>query len=152
MAKRFLGRARRLSLEEQLVRIKQRWGSTWSVTRDSGAIVATGRVRPDAISREYKVRIRFSGKYPAVTVVDPPLVQLAVGERVPHTYDNRHLCLYHPDYQEWSGDKHIADTIVPWVSEWLCFYELWLACGEWFGGGEHPKRKTPYRKGAGDWS
>jgi len=148
MAKRFAGRTRYLSLEEQLVRLKQRWGSTWSVIRDSGAIVATGRMKPDAICREYKVRIRYSGTYPVVTVVDPPLVQLPTGERLPHTYDNRQVCLYHPDYQEWSRDKSIADTIVPWVSEWLYFYELWLACGEWLGGGVHPRRKTPYRKGA----
>ncbi|MDY0295864.1 MAG: hypothetical protein RB296_00975 [Acidobacteriota bacterium] len=31
----------------------------------------------------------------------------------------------------------IAKTIVPWASEWLIFYELWLATGEWLGGGIH---------------
>jgi hypothetical protein len=32
----------------------------------------------------------------------------------------------------------IADTIIPWTSEWLFFYELWLASGEWHGGGHDP--------------
>lgn len=33
----------------------------------------------------------------------------------------------------------IADTLVPWASEWLLFYELWLATdGQWLGEGEHP--------------
>ncbi|MGH8092034.1 MAG: hypothetical protein ACREIF_00990 [Chthoniobacterales bacterium] len=29
----------------------------------------------------------------------------------------------------------LADTIVPWTSRWLYFYEIWLATGEWMGGG-----------------
>ena len=32
----------------------------------------------------------------------------------------------------------LATTIVPWCSEWLFYYELWLATGEWLGGGVHP--------------
>ena len=32
----------------------------------------------------------------------------------------------------------IADTILPWTSLWLYFYELWHATGQWLGGGEHP--------------
>ena len=37
----------------------------------------------------------------------------------------------------------IADTIIPWTSEWLFFYELWLATGgEWLGEGEHPPPRT----------
>ena len=32
----------------------------------------------------------------------------------------------------------IADTIVPWTCEWLIHYEIWLATGEWHGGGEEP--------------
>jgi len=32
----------------------------------------------------------------------------------------------------------IADTIIAWASEWLFFYELWLATGEWHGGGHDP--------------
>lgn len=32
----------------------------------------------------------------------------------------------------------LADTYVPWTMEWLVDFELWLATGEWLGGGEHP--------------
>jgi hypothetical protein len=33
----------------------------------------------------------------------------------------------------------LADTILPWTSEWLFYYELWSVNGyEWLGGGiEH---------------
>jgi len=35
----------------------------------------------------------------------------------------------------------IADTTVPWTAEWLANYEVWLATGEWHGGGEWPPRR-----------
>ena len=53
------------------------------------------------------------------------------------------ICLYR--YSEFNVYKLLADTIIPWTVEWLYFYELWLATGEWLGGGEHPdldRKKT----------
>jgi hypothetical protein len=47
------------------------------------------------------------------------------------------LCLYR--YQEFNSYKYLSKTIIPWTVEWLYFYELWLATGEWCGGGEHPR-------------
>ena len=32
----------------------------------------------------------------------------------------------------------IAETIVPWASEWLFYYEIWKGTGEWYGGGDWP--------------
>jgi len=140
MTRSFSGLSRRLSLEQQLIRLRQRWGGEWRIERVPGGILATGRVRPEPACRSYKVRIRYSGKYPIVRVVDPLLRKMPEGKRVPHTYADGSLCLYHPDYGDWSTDKAIADTIVPWVSEWLYFYEFWLATNVWLGGGVHPKR------------
>jgi hypothetical protein len=55
-------------------------------------------------------------------------------------YDQERLCLYRPHRREWTPAMMIANTIIPWISEWLYFYELWLVTGEWLGGGEHPSR------------
>ena len=41
-------------------------------------------------------------------------------------------------YREFTTYKFLSKTIVPWTVEWLYFYELWLATGEWYGGGDHP--------------
>jgi hypothetical protein len=32
----------------------------------------------------------------------------------------------------------VGDTIVPWLMEWLVFYEAWGVTGEWRGGGTMP--------------
>ena len=29
----------------------------------------------------------------------------------------------------------ISSTIIPWTSEWLYYYEIWLINGDWLGGG-----------------
>jgi hypothetical protein len=34
----------------------------------------------------------------------------------------------------------IVDTTIPWTSEWLINYEIWLPTGDWHGGGEWPPR------------
>lgn len=48
------------------------------------------------------------------------------------------LCLHIP--YEFDGRKQIiADSIIPWTQEWLYFYEIWLATGNWCGGGHGPK-------------
>lgn len=33
---------------------------------------------------------------------------------------------------------HLWETVIPWTSEWLLHYEVWLATGDWHGRGEHP--------------
>ena len=74
---------------------------------------------------------------PKVFVEDPEIEDQA-DERVPHRYRDGSLCLYLPGTGEWKRDMFLADTILPWTSEWLLHYELWLATSEWHGGGIHP--------------
>ena len=60
------------------------------------------------------------------------------GKPPPHLYLGGDLCLYLPGSGEWYPDKPVAATILPWASLWLYYYEIWLATGEWLGGGVHP--------------
>jgi hypothetical protein len=53
-------------------------------------------------------------------------------------YSQKYLCLHFPKNKEWTPRMPIAKTIVPWISDWLFYYESWLVTGEWLGGGiEH---------------
>lgn len=105
-----------------------------------------GTVRPLPLSETYTLRIRYK-KYegPEVWVISPALKLYEDAASIPHTYVGDYLCLHYPDYKEWSSDKYVAETIVPWISLWLVYYEGWLATGKWLGGGiEHGggKRQT----------
>lgn len=67
-----------------------------------------------------------------------PRLRLVDGQGLPHVYALNTLCLFLGN-REWHESIPIADTLVPWTSQWLLFYELWLATGgEWLGEGEHP--------------
>jgi len=99
-------------------------------------------VQPDPLSRVYTVRIEYrQGDVPQVYVLEPDLVALAEGRRLPHVYGQSPpcLCLYLPGTGEWSPTKRISETIVPWTYLWLWYFEEWLASDVWKGGGQHPR-------------
>ena len=57
------------------------------------------------------------------------------GLSLPHVWNHEKqvLCLFQEG--DWRPGLRLADSIVPWASEWLFFYEIWLVTGEWDGGG-----------------
>lgn len=101
-----------------------------------------GLLQPSPLSRNYKIRIthREYGR-PLVELVDPPLATLLPnGGRAPHTFPDGSLCLHVP--QDFDARTHtIAESIIPWASTWLYFFEVWLITGDWLGGGHEVKTK-----------
>ena len=63
------------------------------------------------------------------------------GKGLPHTYHGKRLCLYYPGIDDWRGDMLLSKIIIPWISEWLLHYEIWLVTEKWYGGGKHPLKK-----------
>lgn len=101
-----------------------------------------GTIKPTVFSKEYNVIMTYRlWKSPQVWVLGDELEKLDA-EDFPHKFDIDvgakmvRICLYR--YSEFNVYKLLANTIIPWTIEWLYFYELWLATGEWLGGGEHP--------------
>jgi hypothetical protein len=88
----------------------------------------TGELKPRQNSPTYIVSIKYRClERPKVYVLHPTLHSNA-----PHTYADGSLCLYFPDDKSWDDQKFLANTILPWAAEWLYFYELWLATGQWY--------------------
>ncbi len=107
----------------------------------AGRLRWTVQLQPTAMSVPYTVRIDYlPGRCPRVVVLDPPL-EVPENGSLPHVYPGNELCLYYEDEFDSRADL-LADTIVPWTSEWLYFYELWLTTREWHGGGIHPEANT----------
>ena len=102
-----------------------------SVLRCVGVLQPTKTSDRYLVEVEYKVPAR-----PRVRIVRPEL-GLAPGRgRLPHVFPGNDLCLHVQG--DWRPDLLISDFIMPWISAWLFFYEVWLATGEWFGGGHEP--------------
>lgn len=104
----------------------------------------TGDIQPSPLSDVYTVKIRYKlSNRPRVTVVTPELIARN-GERIPHLFPEKELCLFRYKYYEWNSRMYIAETIVPWASLWLMHYEIWLATGVWCGSKqEHPGGDKP---------
>lgn len=126
-----------IKLPVQLGHLQKSFPPLWArVKRDR--LIWVGQLTPSSLSRTYTVRLRYRlRRSPTVEVLDPPLEDRE-GERPPHLYPGKRLCLFRPGRYEWDGSMFLAETIIPWASEWLFNYEIWRATGEWCGGGEHP--------------
>lgn len=142
-----------MPMQEQIRRMKALYPSFRVVFNGGWHVEWEGFLRP--IYKSYKLRITLVLKtmldgmkigpyYPRIILIDPPLELLtdrAPGELVPHIYLNGDnpakspLCVFDPVAGEWTNDMAIAETIIPWVIDWLVSYEGWLATGEWTGGG-----------------
>lgn len=88
---------------------------------------------------------------PICVVTEPDLCALAGTSSIPHIYrPDKHisgtrLCLFLPSSQtdnklsEWRSQQKISETLIPWASLWLFYFEQWLHTGHWEGGGKHPR-------------
>ena len=134
---RFIGN-HALPLGAQVISMRRKWPQFIAQWNHSG-VTWIGTLQPGACNREYTIAIDYKlGERPDVTVLSPVLRDRS-DQNIPHVYPGKHPCLHLPS--EWAPTMHIADTIVPWASDWLFFYEVWHATGEWLADGEHPDKK-----------
>lgn len=113
-------------------------GVTRQVRLRSERLTWRAELRPTPVSRAYLVELAYKlGKVPEVHVLRPDLRADVEGvERLPHVYAGDALCLCYP--HQWNDGKLLARMIVPWISEWLLFYEFWTLDQTWRGGGHVP--------------
>jgi hypothetical protein len=96
----------------------------------SSGLICEGVFSLPETSNDYEVEIIYSHPiHPEVFVRKPKI------EYRPeiHMYRNGSLCLYYPKDHSFTTKSMIYETIIPWTSEWLIFYELYKRKGEWLG-------------------
>jgi len=108
-----------------------------------------GFLQPMVLSLKYWIKLVYQkDTHPDVYVLDPKPLIFAEGKtKLEHVYNTKkqHLCLYYRKANEWDASMFIANTIIPWTSEWLLHYEVWVATGVWHGGGIHSNINTVYK-------
>lgn len=129
-----------LNLAKQLLELKKYFPESHAHITNS-VLTWSDILTPTPLSASYKIRMVYTwNKTPNVYVTSPKLA-LAKGKKLlPHVYSTpkQHLCLYNKKSREWGKHMPLVKTIIPWASDWLQFYELWLVTGVWQGGGiEH---------------
>lgn len=127
------------NIAQQMAGIKTRFPA-FNVTINKDELIAYGSIQPTERSVVYDIRIKYRLKdRPQIIVLNPILKRNSQGEKIPHMYGQKSLCLYRPKYGQFTSSDLICDTIIPWTSLWLYHYETWHITGEWKGGGEHPE-------------
>lgn len=106
------------------------------------------KVQPSEYSKYYYVILEYNSlQTKPKAYINSEQLEVEDLESIPHKYGIKdlhgkkyiNLCLNY--INEWKSTMNIADTIVPWICEWLYFYEIWLITGKWCGGGKHPNKK-----------
>lgn len=133
---------KRVSLIRQEGALKSYFPSSEIRRKGETEIRWTAVVRPTPLSASYTLHLHYKTRNGAkVYVISPKPLTLAKGKtRLPHVYNHieQELCLFYPDYREWDTSMYYVHTLIPWASEWLMHYELWVGTGVWTGGGiEH---------------
>jgi hypothetical protein len=131
---------RRLSLVQQAYLIREATPSA-SCRFRGDRLVCTVALQPTELSSVYSIQVRYEYGFRPATRVRDPVLHSRLGEPgLPHVYTGDELCLNLPG--EWDSSMSIGHTIIPWTSEWLLYYEIWLSSGEWTGGGRHPPKAS----------
>ncbi|MDR6763608.1 hypothetical protein J2Y38_003829 [Flavobacterium sp. 2755] len=129
-----------ISIKSQLERLKASFPDLLIEELSKTKFIVLLKLRPDVFSKTYDVKIVYEiGKVVSVFVVNQKLKVVENRKKLPHVYDNdlQKICLYSKDGGNWTAEKSIVSTIVPWASEWLYYYEMWLIDGIWHGGGHN---------------
>jgi hypothetical protein len=133
------GRRRRvISIARQWHSIKRMAAAAERRSLSPSRLVCAFELQPTALSQCYTLKLSYALRKKPVLFVTNPELECRAGLSAPHLYADGSLCLYRPRYGEWNAAMDFADTILPWASLWLYFYEIWLATGVWHGEGEHP--------------
>lgn len=145
MANRFYSKPKNLA--EQLIRLKRKY-KPLNYTIENNCLFWQQKVKPTELSKEYTITLVYDGKFPKVYLLNQGIMKKK-DEKIKHCLHSKYIddnneyveiCLFYPEYKEWTRDMFIADTIIPWAIEWLYYFELWRLTGQWLGGGiEHEK-------------
>lgn len=57
-------------------------------------------------------------------------------------YNDHSLCLHYPPDMKWNERLKIYEYTIPWISEWIIYYEIFLLNGGVWEGRESPTHMT----------
>lgn len=98
-----------------------------------------GWITPPGASTSYKVLIEYVvGKEPKTTILHP---EIQHSHKI-HMYRDHSLCLSFPPDMKWTDSSRIAELTIPWIAEWLVYYELYLVNGGVWEGPQSPAHLT----------
>lgn len=107
---------------------------------NDNVLICSGWIINADYENRYKVEIRcVAGYEPHCKILQPAEI---IPSKEIHMYENHSLCLHYPKDMNWNGWTLIYKYTIPWVSEWIHYYELYLVNGGKWEGPESPVHFT----------
>jgi hypothetical protein len=109
-------------------------------TIDRKVLICIGYTKPEGSNYTYKVKIEHVvGKEPKTTILEPVVKPAS---KI-HMYADHSLCLSYSKETKWSEKTKVYENTIPWLIEWIIYYELYLVNGNIWEGKESPDHLTP---------
>lgn len=99
-------------------------------------LVCTGWIASLDYAHKYKVEISCTaGNEPHCKILEPSNI---IPSQNIHMYDDYSLCLHYPPDKKWTSWTPIYQFTIPWLLEWIIYYEIFLLNGGYWEGPESP--------------
>ena len=91
----------------------------------------TGWIKPRWVEDDYNVKIEYvAGKEPKSTI----LIPIILPRKEIHMYRDHSICLHYPPDMIWNVNTKVYKYTIPWISEWIIYYEIFKRNGgKWIG-------------------
>lgn len=119
-----------LSIQKFLVEKHFEWLKL-SIDKNTKTLIGSGRL--NIAGKDHSILISYSSfhkyRYERIFINDKSLKY----NNDIHLYGDLSLCLYHPTIDQSIFRRLSLFEIIPWISEWIIFYEQWKKYGVWLG-------------------
>jgi hypothetical protein len=106
-----------------------------SIDMNNKVLICSGVLKPNMITTQYKIRLTYKvGSIPVVKILSP----IIVPNKHIHMYSDGSLCLYYEPDMKWGNRTLISKYTIPWITEWILYYELYKVNGNVWEGRESP--------------
>ena len=103
---------------------------TCKIIGHGSMLLCKGSLQPLDYIEPYQIKFtQTAGNAPRVFVVSP---QVEYNPKI-HMYKEGNLCLYYPVEFNWKANTSVAMYMIPWINEWIIYYELYKISGVWEG-------------------
>jgi hypothetical protein len=93
-------------------------------------LTCIGWLQLENCAESYRIKIEYVvGHEPKTTILRPSIIP----SKAIHMYRDHSLCLHYPPDMPWNEKINICDYTIPWISEWIIFYEVYKITGKWEG-------------------
>jgi hypothetical protein len=115
---------------------------------ENNVLVCRGTIKSVDYKHDYQVEIRcVCGCEPYTKIVAPADI---VPCKEIHMYQDHSLCLHYPPDLKWHARTPIYQYTIPWLLEWIVYYELYLINGNVWEGPESPTHFTEADRNTSD--